>query len=232
LVLLGYKLRTHIAKALQRRSDAIRAALARYNQQAAKLKPPRPSLSWKQIVDYSFLGEFDILRHSRTDIRTEDWAKPGRRELTTKHMELCRAREEVERLNVEIKCLRTAMRDEALEYRDAISTTSKTDLPLASELRRRWGLRRAIHALHERRLAQVMSGSGFTGSMELGVRLGKDAPTDPESMQVEAGDLSWPHSGITEEVLHSEPAATGYDGLEDSAVAMHAFSEFVDGIDT
>src|SRR5882724_10555851 len=106
------------------------------------------------------------------------------------------------------------------------------DLPLASELRRHWGLRRAIHALHERRLAQVMSGSGFMGSMELGVRLGKDALMDPESMQVEAGDLSWPHSGITEEVLHSEPAATGYDGLEDSAVAMHTFSEFVDGIDT
>jgi len=44
-------------------------------------------------------------------------------------MELCRAREEVERLNIEIKRLRTAMRDEALEYRDAISTTvtHKTD---------------------------------------------------------------------------------------------------------
>jgi len=220
LVLLGYKLRTHIARALQRRSDAIRAALTRYNQQAAKLKPPRPSLSWKQIVDYGFLGEFDILRHSRSDICAEDWAKPGQRELTTKFMELCRACEEVDRLNIEIKRLRTAMRDEALEYRDAISTTSKTDAPLASELRRRWELRRAIHALHEHRLALVMSDSGFTGSTELGVRLGKDVPTKVESMQDGAHDVSEP------------AAAASYDGLEDSAVAMDAFSEFVDGIDT
>jgi len=95
----------HIARALQRRSDAIHAALTQYNQQAAKLKPPRPSLSWKQIIDYSFLREFDILCHSRSDVRTEDWAKPGQCELTTKFMELCRAHEEVDRLNVEIRHL-------------------------------------------------------------------------------------------------------------------------------
>jgi len=220
LVLLGYKLRTHIARALQQHSDAIHAALTWYNQQAAKLKPPRPSLTWKQIIDYGFLGEFNILRHSRSDICTEDWAKPGQRELTTKFMELCRAREEVDRLNIEIKRLQTAMRDKALKYRDVISTTLKTDSPLASELGCCWELHRAIHDLHERRLAQVMSGMGFTGSTELGVQLGKDVPTDVESMQDSAHDFSEP------------AAAASYDGLEDSAVAMDMFSEFVDGIDT
>jgi exonuclease VII small subunit len=58
---IGYKLRRQIGKALQRRSEAIKNALNRYNVQAAKLTPPRPSLSWKEIVDYSFLGEFDLL---------------------------------------------------------------------------------------------------------------------------------------------------------------------------
>ena len=135
-------------------------------------------------------------------------------------MELCRAHEEVDRLNIEIKQLRTAMCDEALEYRDMISTMSKTDSPLASELGHRWELHRAIHDLHERRLAQVMSGMGFTGSTELGVQLGKDVPTDVESMQDSAHDFSEP------------AAAASYDGLEDSAVAMDMFSEFVDGIDT
>jgi len=125
------------------------------------------------------------------------------------------------------------MHDEALEYRDAISTTSKTDSPLASKLRCRWDLCRAIHDLHERHLAQVMSDPGFTGSMELGVRLGEDVPTDLESMQDRAGGCSQHHSATMENVLLSEPAATtSYDGLEDSAVAMDAFSEFVDGIDT
>src|SRR5882762_735949 len=73
LVFLCYKLRTHIARVLQRRSDAIHAALARYNQLAAKLKPPHPALSWKQVVDYGFLGEFDLLHHSRLDVHSQDW---------------------------------------------------------------------------------------------------------------------------------------------------------------
>jgi hypothetical protein len=46
--------RIKIGKALQRRSEAIRNLLARYNVQAAALEPPRPSLCQKEIVDYSF----------------------------------------------------------------------------------------------------------------------------------------------------------------------------------
>ena len=91
----GYKLRTHIGKALQRRSEAIRNALARYNAQAAKLKPPRPPLTWKEIVDYSFLAEFDLLRQSRFDIRQANWAQPIHREAMVKHFKLLRAREEI-----------------------------------------------------------------------------------------------------------------------------------------
>jgi len=65
---LGYKLRQQIGKALQRRSDAIRNAINRYNAQAASLNPPRPKISWKDIVEYSFLGEFDLLRDSWTPL--------------------------------------------------------------------------------------------------------------------------------------------------------------------
>ncbi|KAJ8584887.1 hypothetical protein M405DRAFT_719920, partial [Rhizopogon salebrosus TDB-379] len=66
-----------ITKALQRRSDAIRNAINRYNMQAAALVPPRPKLAWKDIVKYSFLGEFDLLHHSRADIHDNDWTKPA-----------------------------------------------------------------------------------------------------------------------------------------------------------
>jgi hypothetical protein len=56
---------------MQTRSEAIRNALTRYNTEAAKLSPPRPKLSWKAIVEYSFLAEFDLLRECRVDIRTQ-----------------------------------------------------------------------------------------------------------------------------------------------------------------
>ena len=101
---IGYKLCCQIGKALQHRSDAIKNALNRYNVQAAKLTPPRPSLSWRQIIDYSFLGEFDLLRHSRVDIRNQPW-KVTRREATVKYFKLCRAEEELTRLNIEIRRL-------------------------------------------------------------------------------------------------------------------------------
>ncbi|KAG1801748.1 uncharacterized protein BJ212DRAFT_1225821, partial [Suillus subaureus] len=52
-----------------------------YNIQAAALDPPRPQLSWKDITEYSFLGdflgEFDLLCHSHTDICELDWTKPA-----------------------------------------------------------------------------------------------------------------------------------------------------------
>ncbi|KIK20250.1 hypothetical protein PISMIDRAFT_13140 [Pisolithus microcarpus 441] len=58
----GYKLRKHIAKALQTRSTAIKVALDRYNKCALAVRPPRQTLRWEQVVEYAFLADFDLLR--------------------------------------------------------------------------------------------------------------------------------------------------------------------------
>ncbi|KZP05529.1 hypothetical protein FIBSPDRAFT_673874, partial [Athelia psychrophila] len=58
----GYKMRKHISKALQSRSQAICTALERYNTAARALSPPRQQLEWSDVVDYAFLADFDILR--------------------------------------------------------------------------------------------------------------------------------------------------------------------------
>jgi hypothetical protein len=175
----GYKLRTHIAKALKRRSEAIRKSLARYNEQAAKLKPPRPSLTWKEIVEYSFLGEFDLLRNSRSDVREELWTQPARREATVKFYKLCRAREELVQLNVEIPRLRTSIHDETLHTNKVISDLSLTNPALCSELHRRWKIRSSVNMRHLSRLDKIERSVGFTGKQGLiGVRLGM-TPTSP-----------------------------------------------------
>lgn len=64
----GYKLRTHIARALQSRSQAIKTALEKYNSLALALNPPAPRLSWEQVVNYGFLSEFDLLRNMHEDV--------------------------------------------------------------------------------------------------------------------------------------------------------------------
>ncbi|KAI0040617.1 hypothetical protein FA95DRAFT_1502561 [Auriscalpium vulgare] len=220
LNMAGYKLRTHIATALKRRSAAIRSALDKYNAQARKLVPPRPVLSWKEVVDYGFLAEFDLLRDARTDVRQEKWAQPAHRDLTLQHLELLRAREELLRCDNEIRRLRTHIRDEAEDYRRAISNTSPSDPALAAEIGRRWDLRRAINIIHERRLADVLKLPGYSGRHDLGVRIGRAAPVDAGSVLESADDA------VVSEVLASE--ADDRQDVEEADVV--AFEDFVHDI--
>ncbi|OAX32642.1 hypothetical protein K503DRAFT_852090 [Rhizopogon vinicolor AM-OR11-026] len=164
-----YKLRQQIGKALQRRSEAIRNAINRYNTQAAALSPPRPKLSWKDIADYTFLGEFDLLRHSRTDVRELDWTKPAHREAATKYFKLLRAQEEVTRLNVEVRRLRTFIHNEEMETKKVIKCLQSSNPPLALELQRQWQSRSAINSFHIFRLNQIEALPGFSGMRGVGI---------------------------------------------------------------
>ncbi|KAJ7170275.1 hypothetical protein C8R43DRAFT_1120708 [Mycena crocata] len=76
---LAYKLREKISKALRTRADAIRRALQAYNEAAAMLNPLRQQLSFAQIINTTSLAEFDLLRDTRQDIRTQPWTQPSRR---------------------------------------------------------------------------------------------------------------------------------------------------------
>lgn len=124
---------------------------------------------------YSFLGEFDLLRDSRTDIRNNDWAKPAHREATTKYFRLCRAREEITRLNVEVRRLRTAIHDETAKTSATINSLLVSDPLLSAELKHQWRLRAAINAVHSFRLDQIESLAGFSGIRGIGTRLNPTA---------------------------------------------------------
>ncbi|KAG0698743.1 hypothetical protein DFH29DRAFT_983794 [Suillus ampliporus] len=119
----GYKLCQQIGKALQCCSEAIRNAINRYNTQAAVLNLPHPKLSWKDIAEYSFVGEFDLLHHSSTDVRELDWMKPAHYEATTKYFKLLCDQEEVSHLNVE-----------EIETKKVIEDLQSSNPLLASEL--------------------------------------------------------------------------------------------------
>ncbi|KAE9385732.1 hypothetical protein BT96DRAFT_750845, partial [Gymnopus androsaceus JB14] len=57
----GYKMRKHIANALKLWSKSIQSAIVTYNEAAAKLSPPQQQVSWEEVLEYSYLFEFDIL---------------------------------------------------------------------------------------------------------------------------------------------------------------------------
>jgi hypothetical protein len=73
---LGYKIRKHITKALQARSQAIRMALKSYNIAAAAMVPPGRKLAWSEVVEYVFLSDFDLLHHPERGIEVRPWADP------------------------------------------------------------------------------------------------------------------------------------------------------------
>ncbi|KAJ6476159.1 hypothetical protein C8R45DRAFT_1054631 [Mycena sanguinolenta] len=174
----GYKLRKHIAKALQARSKAVKNAIIRYNEIAATMTPPKPTLDWEEVVEYAFLADFDLLREGRRDIRDERWAKPAGRAAMDQHYKLLRAEEEIERLNIEIRRLVTYMRDEeAFLSREEGRLREDGREGMAVQV----GLLRAergrFTSLHMARLMKLSKEAGFTGSLSPGVSICRERHT-------------------------------------------------------
>ena len=74
MLLIGYKLRKHIAQALSRRCAAIHSAVDCYNALAPLQKPPHPHLMYSDIVEYCNFSEFEILKHSDHNLLSKEWA--------------------------------------------------------------------------------------------------------------------------------------------------------------
>ncbi|RXW12150.1 hypothetical protein EST38_g13705 [Candolleomyces aberdarensis] len=164
----GYKMRKHISKALQARSQAIRTALDRYNEVASNMVPARQRLTWDQVIEYAFLADFDLLRDSRQDIRTKSWAQPQSRLLMDQYFKILRAREEIQRLNVEIKRIVTHIQDEDNFLRAAEEELAIEDKVLAFHVGRYREERTRFSSLHLRRFSALMNAPGFTGDVTPG----------------------------------------------------------------
>lgn len=224
----GYKLRRQIGKALQRRSEAIRSALTRYNAQAAKLNPPWPPLSWKEIAEYSFLAEFDLLRHSHTDVRQDRWAQPAHREAVVKFFKLQRAREEISRLNIEIRRLRTSIHDETMHTNKVLEDLAVGNPALHAEARRWWTLRSSVNKQHIQRLDEIERFTGFSGQRGVGVRIGSLDPQRRSSTpdQHQGASQSVDDGSRSAQSVEDADAAEQQDRAHDSENLV----EFISGI--
>ncbi|KAJ7862383.1 hypothetical protein B0H14DRAFT_3084658 [Mycena olivaceomarginata] len=162
----GYKMRKHIAKALQARSKAVRAAIDRYNEAAGALNPPMPSITWEQVVEYAFLADFDILQDTRAEVQSKPWTRPAYQLAMDRYFKILRAREEIKRLNVEIPRVVTWIRDENrfLHKMERILSDGEGK----SDVEKETDGYMAVQRFHE--LARM---PGFTGSLRCGVAVGR-----------------------------------------------------------
>jgi len=185
----GYKLRKHIAKALSARSQAIRNALERYNTAAARLSPPRASLSWDSVVEYAFLADFDLLRDTRQDIRLRPWAKPAARLAMDAFFKMERAREEIKRLNIEIPRVITHMRDEGKFLQRKESELQPTNPALAHQIQLRRLERERFTEVHRVRFSKLAMLPGFTGNLLYGISIDRSMhEQEADAMEVDEGD--------------------------------------------
>ncbi|KII92056.1 hypothetical protein PLICRDRAFT_677552, partial [Plicaturopsis crispa FD-325 SS-3] len=168
--------RSQTGKALQARSQAIRTALERYNAAARMLTPPRQLLEWKQVVEYAFLADFDLLRDARQDISLRPWAHPAARLALDLHFKICRAREEIQRLNVEIPRVATHIRDEDRYLQACAVKLQATDPRLAFQVAKHRMEQGRFTAYHLSRLQDIARIPGFTGSITPGIIRKKGDP--------------------------------------------------------
>ncbi|KAI6125002.1 hypothetical protein EDD16DRAFT_1763245, partial [Pisolithus croceorrhizus] len=165
----GYKLRKHIAKALQTRSAAIKVALDRYNKCALAMRPPRQTLHWEQVVEYAFLADFDLLRDTCENVSQRPWAHPTARFTMDTYFKMCRAEEEIERLNVEICRVITYMRDEEHFLRTCEEKINNIHPALGHQISQRRKLHLRFNGSHLKRLHDIAMLPGFAGTLIPGV---------------------------------------------------------------
>ncbi|KAG1787544.1 hypothetical protein EV424DRAFT_1340062 [Suillus variegatus] len=197
----GYKLRKHIGKALQVRSAAIRTALDRYNTAARALHPPRASLSWEEVVEYAFLSNFDLLRDARQDISQCPWATPTGRLTMDTYFKTRRAREEIQRLDIEIRRLATYLHDESRYLTECEKQLQTLHPGLAHQVSLHRKIRARFAGHHYQRLRDISMLEGFTGSImpgesvERGPGASASSPIVCIPAQLVADGLSMVHGG-------------------------------------
>ncbi|KAG8918247.1 hypothetical protein FRC03_009306 [Tulasnella sp. 419] len=160
----GYKLRMHLAKHLKSRSEAIRTALTSFNASARALNPSHINLKFSDIIQHSFVGEFDLLRDARQDIRQKEWSIPSKRILSDQYYFYVRAKEEIKRLDVEIKRLIDWMQKEEDLYMTKACALRDVDVGLAQELQQRAKYQKLVYQHIRLCLIHIQSMSGYKGA--------------------------------------------------------------------
>ncbi|KAJ7727400.1 hypothetical protein B0H16DRAFT_1779478 [Mycena metata] len=166
----GYKMRKHIAKALQTRSEVVKNAIDRYNLAALAMDPPSPTLTWSEVVEYVFLADFEFLRATDGELNEKPWTRPACRLAMTMYFKIVRAREEIVRLNVEIRRLVTWISDEDEFLRGKEAEAREFGRTHMAVLIRTYRLERARSDMgHMKHIWSLAKMPGFTGCIYPGV---------------------------------------------------------------
>ncbi|THU85589.1 hypothetical protein K435DRAFT_822380 [Dendrothele bispora CBS 962.96] len=225
----GYKMRTHISQALQKRSQAIRNAVRRYNAAATALDPPRPTLDWSKVSHFSFLDEFNILQDTRHSVFDKPWAQANIRETMKRYRRVSRAREEIVRCNVEIRRLHTSIVNEDLEFDSILKRLQLEHSPNYGPVHEYIERRRGVNRLLMEQIQRTYSLPSFTGIKTPGIRKQTHVPiieiSDPAPM-----DLPLAPTVGSSTSASAEPTETLVPNDEDNSDLDEDDDELTEGV--
>ena len=146
----------------------IRTALERYNMAATAMVPPCRQLRWDEVVEYMFLSEFDLLCDTRQDVSHHPWTTPAGQQAMDSYFKRRHAKEEIARLNIEIRRLVTYIKDEE-HYLRACEDALKVQHPgLAHQISIKRNIRGHFHRSHIQTLHTISQLLGFSGMLSPG----------------------------------------------------------------
>ncbi|KAE9387274.1 hypothetical protein BT96DRAFT_837850 [Gymnopus androsaceus JB14] len=151
----------HIAQSLKNRSKSIQNAIIAYNEAAAVLTPPCRKITWDEIVDFSYLLEFDILHDTHEDVREKKWATLQNRLLMSQFFKYIHAEEEIAWVHVEVKRLLTHMVDKEQEVCGKAKEVEVEDPALVLQLCLYWMEQSWYNQLHRSCLFAITKLRGF-----------------------------------------------------------------------
>lgn len=183
-------MRQHIGKALQTHSAAIKAAIERYNAVASALIPPRWTIEWSEVMEATFLTEFDLLCDTCQDISQCPWATPVGCMAMDLYFKVCRAPEEIEHCNVEIHRVCTFLHDEEHYLWLVREQTAEFNEPLAHQIH-------LLHLKHERFTAhhhviftKLTNLSGFSGTLTPGISVDNSSGASGTTPEIQSCHVS------------------------------------------
>ena len=130
--------------------------------------PRRHILKWKEVVKYAFLLDFDLLQDGRQDISKFFWASPMGHHAMDLHFKICRVREEIQHLNIEIRHLVTYLHNEEKYLRECESHLKATHPELAHQILCHWNVRGWFTLKHFKCLDNIVSLPGFSRTLTPG----------------------------------------------------------------
>ncbi|KAI6045471.1 hypothetical protein EDC04DRAFT_2865357 [Pisolithus marmoratus] len=163
---------------------------------------PKHQLHWDEVVKYTFLSKFDLLRDLQQDISWQPWTMPAACLMMDWYFKKCCVLEEVQHLNIEIHCFITSIQDEDLYLCRCEEQLRTTNTLLAHQISICHNIHSHFNTLHLKYLYNISQLPRFTGTLAPGVSALK-AIRDNELEEEEAIEENVVQAGCAlQDVIH------------------------------